>query len=194
MMPKRDGIVGQSMIVWGVTTLPNTVAASTTTYRFNFGDGTAEVTGNVGATAPALERLYINVAHVFPKPGTFTVTMTITNQQQGTETATVEVRIIDPADLTGPGTKVSPVGPNSNEFYRKLRINMAIQDGLRFLWQSQNRRALDFNLATTSWSGFVVPHGVGGRRVREPRLPPEQRRPAPTGVMRISSRRRGPTL
>ena len=154
MMPKRDGMVGQSMIVWGITTLPNTVTGNTTTYTFNFGDGTAEVTGNVGATAPALERSYINVGHVFPNPGTFTVTMTITNQQQGTEVATVEVRIIDPADLTGPGTKTSPVGAHSNELYRKLRINMAIQDGLRFLWQAQNRRALDLGLPTTSWNAL----------------------------------------
>ena len=149
MMPKRDALRGVNMIVWGVTTLPNHTAASPTTFSINFGDGTANAVGNV------TDRSYISTPHAFPAAGTYTVTLTVTNALSGPpEVATVEVRVVDPAAIGGPGTTTGAVGPGSNQTYRDVRINMAIEDGLRYLWTTQSSRTTNFpNGTMVSWGG-----------------------------------------
>jgi beta-lactam-binding protein with PASTA domain len=133
MMPKRDMLSGAAQVVWGVTTLPNHTAAAPTTYSIDFGDGTAPATGNV------IDRSYLAVNHTYTSAGTFTATLTVTRATT-IETATVDVRVYDPAAI-------------SAEQLRGVRVNAAIEDGLRYLWVNQTSRATNFPAGvTTSWS------------------------------------------
>jgi RHS repeat-associated protein len=131
-MPARDMLTGVSQVVWGVTTLPNHTAASPTTFSIDFGDGTAAATGNV------TDRSYIAVNHTFTAAGTFTATLQVSNG--GTiETDSVSLRVFDPAII-------------SADQLRGVRINSAIEDGLRYLWVNQAGRATTFpGSATTNW-------------------------------------------
>jgi VCBS repeat-containing protein len=128
LMPKRDGIRNQQLVIWGVTTQANGSA-----FTLTYGDGT-QVTGSV------VDRSYIAFTKTYAAAGTYTVTLTV-----GAEPAAqVEIRIFDPATLPG--------GVNG-EAARALRINMAIENGLRYLWTSQASRAANFPLnAQTLWN------------------------------------------
>lgn len=132
LMPKRDFSTGVSEVVWGVTTQLNGTA-----YTIDFGDGSAPVAGNVA------DRSYIAFNHTYALSGTFTVTLTV-----GAEVATVDVNVYNHSLLS-----VSAI--------RDLRINKAIQDGLRYLWYSQNNRAANFPASvTTDWTFSF--HGFPG--------------------------------
>ena len=132
MMPKRDMLSGISQVIWGVTTKPNHLAASPTTYSIDFGDGTAPATGNV------TDRSYIAVNHTYAGGGTVTATLSVTNAGT-TETASVEIRVFDPGAINA-------------EQLRGVRINSAIEDGLRYLWVNQSSRGPNFpNGVTTNW-------------------------------------------
>ena len=131
MMPGRDMLTG-SQVVWGVTTLANHTTVTPTTYSFNFGDGTPNATGTV------TDRSYIAVTHNFAASGTFTATLEVTRDGV-TETASTIVRVFEP-------TLISP------EQIRGVRINSAIEDGLRYLWVNQAARASGFPAnVTTNW-------------------------------------------
>jgi beta-lactam-binding protein with PASTA domain len=133
MMPKRDMLRGTSQVVWGVTTQPNHTTALPTTFSINFGDGTPPATGNV------TDRSYIAVNHTYAGDGTFTAMLSVTRGTT-TETATVDIRVYDGATITA-------------EQLRGVRINSAIEDGLRYLWVNQTNRAANFPAGvTTSWS------------------------------------------
>jgi len=132
LMPPRDARASVPVVVWGVHT-----QAAGTVCSLNFGDLTAlqDCTG--------ADRSYIAYAHTYASQGTYTVTLTV-----GLETTTTTVQVFIPALLPGGAT-----GDNN----RSLGINMAIQDGLRFLWTNQQSRAANFPANTqTSWnnSGF----------------------------------------
>jgi hypothetical protein len=135
LMPKRDMLMGVSEVVWGITTLPNGAA---TTYQFDFdNDGVFDANGTV------TDRSYIAVNRVFPLAGTFTVKLRVTNGAT-IEEATTEVNVYDasvlaPADL------------------RNLNVNRAIQNGLRYLWFSQNNRTTFDTTNTATWNGFDFP-------------------------------------
>src|SRR6185503_18106996 len=132
MMPGRDMLMGAPQVVWGVTTLPNNTTASPTTYSIAFGDGSANATG------PVTDRSYLAVTHTFAAAGTFTVTLQVTNAGT-TQTATTVLRVFD-------GTAISA------EQLRGVRINSAIEDGLRYLWVNQAARTTNFpNGVTTNW-------------------------------------------
>lgn len=125
MMPKRDMLMGTAEVVWGVTS-----QANGTNYTIDFGDGV------VTPSTPVADRSYIAVNHAYTAPGTYTATLTV-----GVESATVEIRVYNPAAL-------------SAAELRGLNINRTIQNGLRYLWTSQNSRAAGFPAtATTSWPG-----------------------------------------
>ena len=135
MMPKRDMLSGVPQVVWGVTTRPNHTVLSPTTYSIDFGDGTPLANGNV------TDRSYIAVNHTYAGGGTFTATLSVTNAGS-TETAAVEIRVFDPAVINA-------------EQLRGVRINSAIEDGLRWLWVNQNNRAGNFPGGTTTvWNTF----------------------------------------
>jgi VCBS repeat-containing protein len=131
LMPKRDGTKGQQLVVWGVTTQANGTA-----FTIDFGDGTS-TSGNV------IDRSYIAFTKTYTAllPGevtrTFTVTLTV-----GGDMTTTEVRIVDPTLLPGGVT---------GEGARGLKINQAIEDGLRWLWTMQSSRATNFPAATTTF-------------------------------------------
>jgi hypothetical protein len=123
LMPERDLLKGTSEVVWGISTLANGTA-----YTIDFGDGSAVVAGNV------VDRSYIAFNHTYALAGTFTVTLTV-----GAEVATTKVRVYDPAVL-------------SAAELRGVKINRAIEDGLRWLWVTQtNRTTFDTN-PQTAWS------------------------------------------
>lgn len=124
LMPKRDYLRGVSQVAWGVTTLDNNgTGGISTTYAFDFdNDGTPEMTGNV------TDRSYIAVNYTFPLAGTFTVKLTVTRGAT-VESTSVVVRVFDPATA---------------EELRNVNINRAIQDGLRYLWYTQENRVANF--------------------------------------------------
>lgn len=122
-MPNRDALQGTSVVVWGNTTQANGIG-----YTIDFGDGSPNEVGVVA------DRSYIATNHTYASAGVKTVTLTV-----GLEVATTQVNVIDPATLTA-------------DQLRGIKINLAIQDGLRWLYVNQDNRAADFDLSTTSWS------------------------------------------
>lgn len=132
LMPARDARTTAPVVVWGVHT-----QAVGTVCALDFGDLSAafDCTG--------VDRSYVAQAHTYASQGTYTVRLTV-----GAETTTTTIQVFNPALLVG------GVGGDNN---RSLGINMAIQDGLRFLWTSQSSRAASFPASTTTnWnnSGF----------------------------------------
>lgn len=124
LMPNRDFLMGSPEVVWGISTLANGTA-----YTLNYGDGSAVQVGTVA------DRSYIAFNHTYAISGTFTVTLTV-----GAETATATVQVFNGALLSAADL-------------RGLKINKAIEDGLRFLWTNQsNRTTFDTN-PETSWDG-----------------------------------------
>jgi hypothetical protein len=131
VMPERDTRIGTDTVVWGVTTQDNGTA-----YTLDCGDdaGTQNEAGNVA------DRSYINLVCNYPNPGIKQATLTVDG-----ETATVEVTVFDPATLPGGAT---------GDENRALGINMAIEDGLRYLWTAQASRAANFPAGvSTNWGG-----------------------------------------
>ena len=134
LMPNRDARTTAPVVVWGVHT-----QAAGTACSLNFGDGSAlqDCTG--------VDRSYIAFAHTYVLQATYTVTLTV-----GAEVATTKIQVFNPALFADGGA----VGDNN----RSLGINMAIQDGLRYLWTQQGSRAANFPAgATTSWSNSPYP-------------------------------------
>jgi hypothetical protein len=128
MMPDRPALVNAPVVVWG-----NTTMASTSTYTLDFGDGSAAATGT--ATDPT----YIFSTHAYTSAGTFTARLTVTD---GTAmTSDFETAMITVTDPAAPG--LDPFA------LRETRINMAIEDGLRWLYANQTSRT---STPTTSWS------------------------------------------
>lgn len=135
LMPTRDARTTAPVVVWGVTTQ---VQGAALPCSLDFGDLTAAF------NCTGVDRSYIAQAHTYANQGTYTVRLTV-----GLETTTTTIQVFDPALLIG-----GVAGDNN----RSLGINMAIQDGLRFLWTSQTGRAANFPAATTTnWnnSGFA---------------------------------------
>ena len=124
LMPARDFLMGTPEVVWGISTLANG-----SSFTLNYGDGSAATTGTVS------DRSYIAFNHTFPVSGTFTVTLTV-----GAETATTTVQVFNGALLSAADL-------------RGLKINKAIEDGLRFLWTTQSNRTTFNTTAVTSWDG-----------------------------------------
>lgn len=133
LMPARDARSGVPVVVWGVHT-----QAAGTVCALDFGDLTAP------QNCTGVERSYVAFAHTYATQGTYTVTLTV-----GVETTTTTVQVFIPALLPGGAT-----GDNN----RSLGINMAIQDGLRYLWFNLPSRAAQFPATVTAaWNstGFL---------------------------------------
>lgn len=123
LMPDRDALSGSSLVVWGNTAAGNAGQP----FSIDFGDATAPAAGLVGDPS------YIAVNHTYANPGVYTVTMTVNGD---TDTAVIEV--FDFASLNA-------------ENQRNIRINMAIEDGLRYLYFSQDNRQANYTSQFTSW-------------------------------------------
>ena len=133
LMPNRDALTTAAIVVWGNTKAANNGAG----YTISFGDGTPDAVG------PVTDPSYIAVTHTFAAAGTYTVTMTINGDS---DTATVKAYV--------PGSL-------SAENLRNVGINMAIEDGLRYLYFSQDNRAANYTSQFTSWTSgvnFRVPY------------------------------------
>jgi hypothetical protein len=131
VMPNRDALKGTAIVVWGNTTLANG-----STFDIDFGDATAHATGTV------TDNTYIATTHTYNTAGNFIVTLTI----NGTDSETATVKVSDPALL-------------SAFDLRNIKINMAIEDGLRFLYFNQVNRS---STPTTQWhdSGGGLGYGI----------------------------------
>ena len=134
LMPTRDARTTTPVVVWGVHT-----QAAGTTCALNFGDLSAV------QNCTGVDRSYIAYPHTYAAQGTYTVTLTV-----GLETTTTTIQVFDPAFLIG------GVGGDNN---RSLGVNMAIQDGLRYMWTNQGSRAANFPAGTTtSWNNSGYPY------------------------------------
>jgi len=134
LMPKRQARTTADVVVWGVHT-----QAQGTACTLNFGDATP------AQNCTAAERSYIAFPHTYANQGTYTVTLTV-----GAETATTTIQVYNPAAFADGG-----INGASN---RNLGINMAIEDGLRFLWTNQINRAANFPASTTTnWQNSSHP-------------------------------------
>ncbi len=122
LMPDRDALAGTALVVWG-NTAPGLAGQN---YTIDFGDATS--VGPLPVTDPS----YVAVTHTYAAAGTYTVTMTV-----GGDSDTTIVKAF---------SGLSP------ENLRNLKINMAIEDGLRYLYFAQFNRAANYASATTSWS------------------------------------------
>lgn len=128
LMPTRDARQGVPVVVWGVHT-----QVAGTVCALDYGDGSIE-------NCTGVDRSYIAYPKTYASQGTYTVRLTV-----GLETTTTTIQIFNAAVLTADNN-------------RSLGINMAIQDGLRYLWTSQINRAANFPASvSTTWrsSGFT---------------------------------------
>lgn len=132
MMPDRDMLMGASEVVWGITTQANGTA-----YVLDFGDGSAQQTGNV------VDRSFIAFNHTYALSGTFTATLCVGAGAAVPgcpgEQATVVVKVYNSALL-------------SAYDLRNLNVNRAIEDGFRYLWTSQTNRTNFDTVNTTNWT------------------------------------------
>lgn len=135
LMPSRDARTTAPVVVWGVTTQ---VQGPGLPCSLDFGDLTPAF------NCTGVDRSYIAQAHTYASQGTYTVRLTV-----GLETTTTTIQVFNPALLVG-----GVAGDNN----RSLGINMAIQDGLRFLWTTQLNRAANFpGSTTTNWQNSSFP-------------------------------------
>jgi hypothetical protein len=125
IMPDRDALKGVDVVVWG-----NTSQANGTAYSLDCGDGTAPTAGTVA------DQSYISRTCNYANVGTFPAKLTV-----GAEVATAQVAVRDSALL-------------SAFDLRAVKINMAIEDGLRSLYFNQANRAATFGTNMTSWPAF----------------------------------------
>jgi len=132
MMPDRDALSGTKIVLWGNTKFPN----STSNYTIDFGDGTAPVSGSV------IDQSYIFATHTYTSSGTvpvtFPATLTVTPSAGSAEFATAQITVWDSTAIPA-------------DSLRGIKVDMAIQDGLRYLYYSQYNRASTFTTNMTSW-------------------------------------------
>ena len=133
LMPKRDARTTTPVVVWGVHT-----QAAGTACTLDFGDGTALF------NCTGVDRSYVATTHTYANQNTYTATLTV-----GAESATTTIRVFNPALFADGGA--------TGDSNRSLGINMAIEDGLRFLWTNQSNRDPGAGSTTTFWnnSGFI---------------------------------------
>lgn len=125
IMPNRQALMGTPIVVWGNTTQANGTADS-----IDCGNGT------VIPGPTVTDQSYIAANCTYAAAGTFNATLTV-----GAEVATAVITVSDPALL-------------SAFDLRATKVNMAIEDGLRFLYFNQNNRAATFATNMTSWSNL----------------------------------------
>lgn len=114
VMPNREAWVGEAIVVWG-----NVNSASPSlAYTLDFGDGNVS-TGNV------VNPRYIAENHVYATVGYYTAMLTVKDGATVLGGEQVKINVLDP-------TVLSP------EDKLKIDVNQAIQDGLRWLYITQN--------------------------------------------------------
>jgi hypothetical protein len=121
----------------------------THTATWDFGDGTPVMVQDLSGTeenvAPDASGS-TSIDHAFPAPGDFTVSLTITDDDTGSDTATMQVHVADVVeakeDLAGYIQNLPPSAFKGNEVQRKSALaNMFV--------------ALDDMIADEEWNGFI---------------------------------------
>ena len=130
IMPTRQALKAVNVILWG-----NTDQANGTPFTLDCGPGAAAgpISGNV------VDRSYIQRTCNYPAAieASYTATLTV-----GAEVATTIIAVVDPA---------------GNAFnVRNTKINMAIEDGLRYFYQAQTNRAAAFGTNQTTWNSYTT--------------------------------------
>ena len=139
LMPPRPFLAGTGEIVWGLTTM-----AVGTPFVLDYGDG-SQTTGTI---TNATQRAYLAFNHNYPLANTYTVTLCVGAGAAVPgcpgEQATTQIQVYNAASL-------SPFD------LRNVNINRAIQNGLRYLWQSQSNLTTFDTTVETNWGNFPNP-------------------------------------
>lgn len=132
VMPDRQALNDEAVTIWGNT---DGLGAGATTYEWDIDDdGTPEYLGDV--TNP--HQIPVDgVSHLYATTGTYTATLIVYDDAVEVDRDSVVIEVFDP-------TALSP------EDLRVVNVNMAIEDGLRYLYRTQS--------AGGSWSdqGYTV--------------------------------------
>jgi hypothetical protein len=128
IMPDRLAFTNEAIVLWGNTTL-----ADGTALTLDCGNG--QTTAGVVA-----DESYIFRSCTYTAAGNVVASLTV-----GGETANVDITVVDPTTLTAAQQ-------------RDANINMAIQDGLRFLYFNQFNRAVRYATNMTSWTNQTIPN------------------------------------
>ena len=139
MMPDRDAMAAEPVVVWGNT------SEGAGPVTISFGDGSPDATPAFNAGSQS----YIATVHTYAladlggaQSKDFTVTLTV-----GASSGSATVTVWDPAQLTAPEGEEE-----------EIRINIAIENGLRYLYFSTNSRESRHDAqtpagwVTASWS------------------------------------------
>ena len=124
VMPEYYTFNGTSNIIWGNCHWDPADTVHTGTYNWTFGDGTW-TTGTVSDTAGWGHARYIPVTHAYTSEGVYYATLTVTADFDGSsDNDTVKINVYNASTLTA-------------EQLEKIKVNKAIEDGLRCLYNLQ---------------------------------------------------------
>jgi hypothetical protein len=124
VMPEYYTFIGTSNIIWGNCHWDPADTAHTGTYNWTFDDGTS-ATGAVSDTAGWGHARYIPVTHTYTSEGVYYATLTVTADFDGSsDNDTVKINVYNASSLTA-------------EQLEDVKVNKAIEDGLRCLYNRQ---------------------------------------------------------
>jgi MYXO-CTERM domain-containing protein len=156
---------GQSFSARITATDPSTVDAQTLTFQTDWGDTSSDfATGSV--TAPGTARAQFS--HVYTNPGTYTVTMTVTDPDGGSDVSTLTIEVLNRAPTITDVFNTGPVNENTSVTAVML-VNNPGADTLRY---SFNFACTKTDAATVGNSDFTeaIP-GMGTSAVRSNTYP-----------------------
>lgn len=151
---------GQSFSARITATDPSTVDAQTLTFQVNWGDTSSDfATGSV--TSPGTARSQFS--HVYTNPGSYTVLITVTDPDGGSDTSTLTIEVLNRAPSITDVFNTGPVNENSSVTAVML-VNNPGADTLRY---SFNFACTKTNSANVNDSDFTeaIP-GTGTSAVR----------------------------
>ena len=133
VMPEYYTFTGTSNIIWGNCHWDAADTVHTGTYNWTFDDGTS-ATGAVSDTTGWGHARYIPVTHTYTGEGVYYATLTVTADSDGSsDSDTVKINVYNASTLTA-------------EQLEDVRVNKAVEDGLRWLYNRQHKHG--------KWDGY----------------------------------------